>query len=443
MSTTAIIWLGLFVFLILKGLNRPIWHCCAYIQTFFAAPAFWWWGKGLVSLTASWNLVAAIILLISLGANVANRRPKANDGWAQTCFYALAFCLANAAAVHFALASWPEHSWIFLDLMAKQTIICIVIYYAVQTTQDLRHFLMAIMLGCCFVGFQVVYAGQGHMEKGRLEGVFIPGGSDANGLSGALSMGLPIAGYFLLQGKSVYLKIVAIASAVLILETILRCNSRGAYLGCLSSGGWLFLSTSGKARLRALIIGLLGIVAFLLMAKNEAIWDRLMTVSARAEERDNSAQERIEYWKASLKMISNYPLGSGGEAAFMSPLGKTYISHLRKDEFRAVHNGYLDITASWGVQGLLLFLVPIVLSFVRSRISKRDAMQTENSEIVLLIGTIQSMLIGQATVAMFISTLDNEWFYWTIALMLLACNVDSAEEAENCYNQADESHATP
>ncbi len=36
-------------------------------------------------------------------------------------------------------------------------------------------------------------------------------------------------------------------------------------------------------------------------------------------------------------------------------------------------------------------------------------------------------------VATFISSLDNEWFYWAISLMLLACNVDSSQE----HDQAD------
>ncbi len=273
--------------------------------------------------------------------------------------------MANAVAVHFLFASRPEHSWIFLDLMAKQTVVCIVLYYAIQSNADLRIFLLAIMFGCAFVGFQVVYGGQGYMVRGRLEGVSIPGASDANGLSGALSMGLPIAGFFLLQGRSIYIKLAAVGSAVLVLETLLRCNSRGAYLGCMAAGAWLVWSTSGKSRVQAVGIAVLGIAAFLLQAKNEAIWDRLFSVTADAEVRDNSAKERLDYWEAGLKMVSRYPLGSGGEAAFMSPIGRTFIAHLR-DEYRAVHNGFIDIAASWGVQGLLLFLVPIVLSFVRS-----------------------------------------------------------------------------
>ena len=55
-------------------------------------------------------------------------------------------------------------------------------------------------------------------------------------------------------------------------------------------------------------------------------------------------------------MIGDHPLGAGGGAAFVSPLGISYLARIGIFVPRSVHNGYLDIAASWGIHGFLLYL---------------------------------------------------------------------------------------
>ena len=64
---------------------------------------------------------------------------------------------------------------------------------------DLELLLFAIVMGCGFVGYEVVLADQGRIEGGRLEGFKFPGAEGANGGAAVLSMGLVLAGYFVIS----------------------------------------------------------------------------------------------------------------------------------------------------------------------------------------------------------------------------------------------------
>lgn len=387
-------------------------------MTYFAAPQFWWWGRGsLLGFTYSWNLWAALLLAITVGMHWSNRQILSQD--ARRSFFCLGLFIINAGLVHLLLADNPDPSWLQFDLCWKQTILAILSYYAVQDRSDLRIFLLALFIGCAYVGVEVVLREAGSIERGRLEGIRLPGASDSNGLSGLLTMGMMIAAYLFLASSSKWgLKIAVLLGSVLILEVLLRCNSRGAFLALIAGTGWLLFRAQGASRKKVLVVCLLGGILFLMQAKDVKIWERFSSIFVSAEERDASALGRIETWKAAVKMIGDYPFGSGGEAAFNSNRGLAYIAQYR-DEFRAVHNGFLDIAAGWGVQGFLLFSLAIgfaVLANHRELIFNR---REGTDDDVLLGATVEAVLVSQGVVAVFISSLDNEWFYWCITLLLL------------------------
>ena len=119
-------------------------------------------------------------------------------------------------------------------------------------------------------------------------------------------------------------------------------------------------------------------------------------------------------------MIADYPLGSGGEAAFTSPRGVYLYCSIFEPEFRAVHNGPLDIAAGWGIQGLTLLLALLAGSAVAAfRAPGIDLTCGRSASGVLGPVSLLAALAGQIVCSMFTSVLDGEWFLWLAASCLV------------------------
>ncbi len=421
MSFTAVIWILIFVSLLLASKSRPVYACSAYLMTFFAAPPFWWWGKGaLTSLTLRWNLLSAVALVVVVLMHWNQRAQLSKLD--KKFFTLLAVFVVNAIIVHNMAAANPIGSLNYLDILWKSAGLSLMIRFCLSDQTDLRIFLFSIVALCGYVGYEVVINHAGRFEHGRLEGIGMPNATGSNGIAAVMSMGLVFSGCFVVSSRSILGMMSALVMAPFILDTVLRCNSRGAYLGLIASGIWLFLSARGPVRKRAGMLLLLGAFGIFLQAGNDKIWERFGTTFNEKEERDNSAAERLLYWEAAVKMIADYPLGKGGKAAFSSNLGATYIAHFRPGEFRSVHNGYLDLAAGWGLQGFAIFMVLLGMSmFALFRATWRHAAMG-NYELSFLGATIQAGVVDQLVCTVFTSILDGEWYLW-----LMACSLAYAQ----------------
>ncbi len=113
-------------------------------------------------------------------------------------------------------------------------------------------------------------------------------------------------------------------------------------------------------------------------------------------------------------MVQAYPLGSGAEAAFKSSRGSRFIG----GAWRAVHNGFIDIPASWGVQGFALYMTAMFFAWLSMRKAIKYNNRSGNSEIAFMGICIEASLVVQLVACFFISSLDGEWFFWLISAML-------------------------
>ena len=213
-------------------------------------------------------------------------------------------------------------------------------------------------------------------------------------------------------------KLASFLSLPFVFDVILRCTSRAAFLALLAGGFRLYWASSGRMRRFANVAVVLALLAVWLQAKDPKIFDRFATTFVSEEERDASAQSRVDYTLAGLKMVSEHPLGSGGEAAFKSDLGSTYIRHLGIEKYRAVHNGYVDIAAGWGVQGFLIYITAIFMAWRYMRQAVRYRSKIGQTKVAFVGVVIESALITQLVVCAFNSTLDGEWFLWLVGIML-------------------------
>jgi putative inorganic carbon (hco3(-)) transporter len=423
MSLTTLLWLTL------ASLGRPIYASLAHLLVFFANPVFWWFGSGLLtSLTMRWSLVASLLLAVA-NFTTWKDRPQLTSPDRKFLWLLLLMAL-NGLAVNSLLADYPIESDKVFDILWKGCLSSGLLYLSIRSRRDLEILMFGLVLGCGFVGYQIVLSGAGSIEGGRLEGIRFAGAQGSNGAAAVLSLGLVLTGYFVISMRNRIQMIISLALAPLILESILRCNSRGSYLGLIGAGIAVLIFSKGPARKRAAALCLIGAVAILVLAGNQAIWNRFDSIFAESAERDNSASERLEYWEAAIKMIADYPLGSGGESAFASPRGVKYIAHFRP-EFRSVHNGPLDIAAGWGIQGLVLLMSILILAVYNGWSTSKQYIREGEVYWAFLGSILVAALIGQLICCIFTSVLDGEWFLWLAAGCLAYTRTKQLEHVED------------
>ena len=428
MNATAILWLSLFTVLTLASLRRPVYAAVANVLVFFANPSTWWFGDGLLTtITTRWSLVACGVLLL---ANFSTRhgRPAMTPLVKRYCLL-IAFLVLNAFFVNSFLAVDPIRSARNFDILWKVQLASLLVLLTLRSAKDIEVLLLAIVACSGFVGYEVIFGGVGGIERGRLEGLVFPGAEGSNGTAGILCFALVVASYFVIRMGNPLYWLTSLACTPLVLETILRCNSRGAYLSLIASGVVLVLLARGPHKKKILLLGVLATVAIVALAKNARIWERFYSIFAEVADRDGAASERLLYWKAALRMIADYPLGSGGEAAFKSPRGMSYIAHFR-NEPRSVHNSVLDIAAGWGIQGLTIFasalLYPVykTVKFARLRLLPIDRSR------YLLVVFLTAALVGQVVASCFTSILDGEWVFWITSVCVAITTLPAPAQPE-------------
>ena len=416
MSTTAALWLASVFGLAVLSLGRPAYGFALYLLCFFAHPLFWWWGRDLPE-TWEWSFYAGCVFLLSVVIQAAKGISGPKDTETTViCGLALAM-IVNATVVHLLLAPNYSVSAESYGLLAKFVLLFFMIVASARTDRDYRLLLWSIVLGATYIGYEVTINDRGSFSSGRLEGAGVPGAKMANNLASLFVTVLPLVGGLFFVGKK-WEKVLAAICAPLILNVVLLCNSRGAFLGMAVAAVGFLGAVPRNARKQAISgLALAGLATFLLLGDPD-IARRFQTIFVSSEQDlDNSAQSRLTYWAAGVRMIADHPLGAGG-AGFKKVYAIRYLGPANVNEARSVHNGFLNEAAEWGLQGLalrLLFIgaaVGLMLRMARYRTAQQDPHGAVMC--AALIGSLLAFLIT----CMFGDFLDAEWGYWIIALVV-------------------------
>jgi len=427
MSLSALVWVALVVTFLLMSLRRPVWALALYFVTFFAMPPFWWWGDDLpqlrYSLWAGFVLLGAVVMVPTSG--IPNL-PAANK-----LRTVAVLMVVNAAVVHLLFGVDKTISLEVLIEFAKFVLLYFMITAAIKDRSDLHRTIAVIALGGAYIGWEVTINDRGDFSGSRLEGVGAPAAQTSNSLADVMLVTLPLAGSLFLQ-KSWKWKTVAIVASPLILNVLLLCNSRGAFLGLIGTGLSFVLVSRGKTRKRALqTMALGGIVLFLLLGDPD-IMNRFVTTFTGSEERDSSAASRLTFWEAGFRMLNDYPLGAGG-GAFKFALGSRYLSELAGVEdadSRSLHNGFMTEATDWGIQGLLLKVIAFWYALLIAYRTAEKCRREDRVQDALLGLCLVTTAIGFLIHCMFGAFLDHEWGYWILALLVrYGALYDKAEEA--------------
>ena len=425
MSLTLCVWLLVFIGLLIAAFQRPVFAVSLYMLTFFLSPRFWWWGDAVQGYR--WNFYSGLILLV---VSFLVAAPELT-GRARTLFHISLAIIANATIVNFTIAGNSDVSFESYELLVKFFVLAYLIYRTVRTDVDLQIVMMSILLGAAYIGFECTFNGRGDIVGNRLEGVGAPGATTANHFASLMVTLLPLLAPFFLAGR-LWCKVLVVCLAPLIVNVVLLCNSRSAFLGAIVSAVVFVMMSPRKIRSKAIKVVALGGFGVFLLLGDARIIERFVSTFAAEEDRDASAQSRLDFAKAGLGMVADYPLGAGGNG-FKKVHGLKYLRAGGVSEVaRAVHNGYINEACEWGIQGLGLRLfwfftgTALAWRYVREHRDRDDAYLFPVLTQIALVAGLAAFLVTY----LFGDQNSSEWGNWILALMLATTTLQIAEEPE-------------
>lgn len=422
MSNSLLAWLIVLAAFTGLSIRHPVCGLLAYMQTFFFAPSYWWWGKPLAEYR--WALITGFVALIA-GLLYTLRQHDAKPYRAHRSVYIANLLMVtlwlNATLVHLSLAPVSEISAPAYWELSRFVVLVFVFQMCVRTPQNLESVLLFILIGLAYIGYEVTINDRGAMIRGRLEGVGVPGGAQANELGSLIVTFLPIVAIFFINGRW-WQQAVAVICSPFILNLLLLCNSRGAFLGAIVMATAFFLFCPKRHRRKGTVTLLCGLLALYLLLGDQRIVDRFLTVFRSGEQRDESAKGRLRYWQAGVRMIADHPFGRGGDA-FSKMYGPQYIAEGFDEWFdsRSVHQGFINEACDWGIQGLALRVCALVIAlhFLWKRLRYSSWNTPGHIDPAIIAASLFAGTLGFLTTCCFGSVLDNEWGYWVIAFAVL------------------------
>jgi O-antigen ligase len=242
------------------------------------------------------------------------------------------------------------------------------------------------------------------------------GGMDNNCFGVALVSTIGPAIALGLDAKKWSERVLAGVTVAMILHTTLLTFSRGAMVGLLAVGTTAFVIMPKRPKYLAALV-VVGLLALRLTGPQLAA--RYATTVADGEERDGSAESRVDLWRDCLKVTMANPIfgvGPGNFPVIAESLGWTVG--------KQAHSVWMQQAAETGVPGVAALFLFFAIAVVKLWPIARARLTDENrSQIALASGLIMS-IVGFAVAGQFVSLGGLEIPYYTtmIGVVLLRQN---------------------
>ncbi len=419
--------LNLLVFLVMvcvgSGLalkKGPFYALLVYVLMYYTplhAKYNWWlWSFPFTR----WSMLASVVLVVSLITH-SDKLVKRKWYCAKWLFFFLVVTVISIATTD--VQSSDNYDYTYKLITYAITVFFIV--KAIGTKEQLKVLLLMLISLTGYLGVKSLSIKR---INGRLENIGTMDTIGSNQFGMLLGSIIPFTIPFFFFGKR-YEKILCLLALPFLLNAMILCNSRGAFVAFAFSIISAFCF-AGDAKLRKyMIIGVLcGLPLLLFLADPEFItrfsglW-KSGNAYESAEGTQALSSGRTAIWKHGLVMVGDYPLGAGPNgfknlARFYLPEG--LLSHHKGVEHgvRGAHNTYIQILVEQGIIGLLIWLIMCVHSIL---------LLAKSTKILKRLGMIQTFL-GFTIVAinmsltvsmvggMFGSRVYYEFFWWQIAL---------------------------
>jgi probable O-glycosylation ligase (exosortase A-associated) len=356
---------------------------------------------------------AMIVALVTLVSLLMSREPK-KIPWTRESIVLvifLAWILLTTLQAMYPWLAWPHFNQIWkIQLMVFVTLMLM------QSKERINQLVWVIAMSIGFYGikggiFTIVHGGVYHVRGP--EGSFI-GGDNEMGL--ALIMTIPLLRYLQLTTRSMWVRSFLAVAMVLCAAATVGSQSRGALVGLVAMGTFLWLKSRNKVFTAALGVVAIGLV---LSVMPQQWYDRMSTI--QTYDQDQSAMGRINAWKMAFNMAKDRPLG-GGLESFQDYSFALYAPN--PDDVHASHSIYFEVLGEHGFVGLGLFLMLALMTWrTASWVIGRARRDREKRWAADLAAMVQVSLVGYASAGAFLGLAYFDYYYTLIALVILCKTV--------------------
>ena len=352
---------------------------------------------------------AMLVALVTLVGLLMSKEPK-KIPWTREAVVMLIF--VGWVFITTLNAVYPQYAWVKMNQFWKILLMIYVTMMMMQSKERIELLVWVIALSIGFYGvkggiFTIVHGGVYHVRGP--EGSFI-GGDNEMGL--ALIMTIPLLRYLQLSSGSGWARAGLGVTMLLCAVATVGSQSRGALLGLMTMGMFLWLKSRNK-----IFTGLLGAVAvaLVLMVMPQQWYDRMSTISNY--ENDASAMGRINAWKMAFNMAKNRPLG-GGFDSFHEYTFTLYAPN--PEDVHDSHSIYFEVMGDHGFIGFGLFILLGLMTWrTASWLIARARRDREKRWIGDLAAMLQVSLVGFASAGAFLGLAYFDYYYTLIALVVL------------------------
>lgn len=350
-------------------------------------------------------------------------------GWAARGFGSWRFGRARAIAVAlmgFFLsyivsamgASHQEVGWVAVQNLGKIVLPFFVGITTIDSTKKLKQLAWVIVLSQAYVAFQLNLT---YYQGGFYEGTFSGfGGMDEKSTSIGMVTVAGMALFMALSADSWWRKMVALVTVPLLVHVVMFSYSRGGILGLIALSLTAFLFVSKRPRHFLLFAAML--LAGLRLA-GPPVQARFATTFADAEERDWSAQSRLDLWSHCIDVMLKNPITGIGPDHF--PLiAPDYGWPSGKEG----HSLWLQTGAEVGMVGLLCLASFYVVCIKRLWSMTRERQPVLDPWFRTAARMVITSLAGFAVAAQFITMEGLETPYYITLIGAVVLKLSSVEE---------------
>lgn len=418
MPLKTILFVALFGAACVGSFFSPIWGVLGYVGHYCVGPERQWWHAPISFLGIRYSFILAALTALGValnwqemrfGGSLLHKHEMLLLGFLGAVWVA---ALLGQETVGRYSTSGVDHPSV---KFTKVLVFTLMLTHVVTTRRNLDRFLWTLVLGAMILGLQAWSKPYSAFQGGRLEDVGGPDFSEANFFGAFMVTALWIIGVQFLRSNWSG-KILCFLAGGFTANAVVLTRSRSAMVGLVAGALMAIISAPRRVRALVLIGAVLAGSGFLYLT-DEQFLHRINTIVIPAEERDSSAQSRIELAKGGLKMWLDHPLGVG-PGNFYQNIGNYIPEYAGKD----AHNTYIRCLTETGILGLTIFSLILGSAFwlTYQTTSRAHMLPTrEEYDIRLLAFGTRCVLASTLTCCLTISLTYVEFIWWF--LMLPVC----------------------
>lgn len=399
------------------ALQGPLYAACLYLWIAYFRPESWAWSDLFATLNLSYFAGAFLVI-----RTLFSKTPIRID---LRSALLLLFLLQALIATSFGVDS--AHSFSYWWDFAKVIIVSVLLTNIIQTTADLRLVLIVITVS---LGFEAGKQGWAQLilNPGARNDNSVPFLGDNNLVAVGMAMLLPMVGALAATSTGWQKRAFQFLS-VGVLYRALSTYSRGGFLSIGTVGALWFWRSPHKLRTLAAVALATTLV---LPVLPQEFWDRMSTITAPADERDDSQQGRLHFWQVAVAMANDRPFLGVGHSAYPRAYNAYDWTNGQFLTNRAVHSAWFGVLAETGYPGFLLFIAIVVMSL---RSCRRVRLAAKRGEVSAPLGRyaigFESALLAFMVGGSFVSFHYSEMLWHYFALTIALERVAVAEAAVN------------